>query len=167
MKGESSGHIQVIKEAYFDCDKDALLFKVKQTTAACHTGNYSCFFNKIDKNYDIIEEEKQVFSLEEVYSSNAAILQELYQVVVGRKENRKEGSYTSYLFEKGLDKILKKIGEEESLQRGSNLRGFRFGLSSYGIIGGTGCQFGGCLWRIAKKKIVDFTMKIYYNLLCL
>ncbi|HCS75034.1 MAG TPA: bifunctional phosphoribosyl-AMP cyclohydrolase/phosphoribosyl-ATP diphosphatase, partial [Clostridiales bacterium] len=114
MKGESSGHIQVIKEAYFDCDKDALLFKVKQTTAACHTGNYSCFFNKIDKNYDIIEEEKQVFSLEEVYSSNAAILQELYQVVVGRKENRKEGSYTSYLFEKGLDKILKKIGEESS-----------------------------------------------------
>ncbi len=114
MKGESSGHIQVIQEAYFDCDKDALLLKVKQTTAACHTGNYSCFFNKIDENYGIIEENNQVFSPEEVYSNDAAILQELYQVVVGRKENPKEGSYTNYLFEKGLDKILKKVGEESA-----------------------------------------------------
>lgn len=114
MKGENSGHIQVIQEAYFDCDKDALLLKVKQTTAACHTGNYSCFFNKIDENYGIIEENNQVFSPEEVYSNDAAILQELYQVVVGRKENPKEGSYTNYLFEKGLDKILKKVGEESA-----------------------------------------------------
>lgn len=114
MKGESSGHIQIIQEAYFDCDKDTLLLKVKQTTAACHTGNYSCFFNKIDENCGIIEESNQVFSLEEVYSKDAAILQELYQVVVGRRENPKEGSYTTYLFEKGLDKILKKVGEESA-----------------------------------------------------
>lgn len=114
MKGESSGHIQVIQEAYFDCDKDALLLKVKQTTAACHTGNYSCFFNKVDENCGIIEENNQVFSPEEVYSKDASILKELYQVVVGRKENPKEGSYTTYLFEKGLDKILKKVGEESA-----------------------------------------------------
>ncbi|NLC44968.1 MAG: bifunctional phosphoribosyl-AMP cyclohydrolase/phosphoribosyl-ATP diphosphatase HisIE [Clostridiales bacterium] len=114
MKGESSGHIQAIQEAYFDCDKDALLLKVKQTTAACHTGNYSCFFNKIDGNYDIIKNNNQVFSPEEVYSKDAAILQELYQVVVGRKDNPKEGSYTTYLFDKGLDKILKKVGEESA-----------------------------------------------------
>jgi phosphoribosyl-ATP pyrophosphohydrolase/phosphoribosyl-AMP cyclohydrolase len=114
MKGESSGHIQSIQDAYFDCDKDALLLKVKQTTAACHTGNYSCFFNKIGENYDIIEGDKQVFSPEEVYTNNASILKELYQVVVDRKENPKEGSYTNYLFEKGLDKILKKVGEESA-----------------------------------------------------
>lgn len=114
MKGETSGHIQVIQEAYFDCDKDALLLKVEQNTAACHTGNYSCFFNKVDENYDIIGENKQVFSPEEIYSGDAAILQELYEVVAKRKENPKEGSYTNYLFEKGLDKILKKVGEESA-----------------------------------------------------
>ena len=114
MKGESSGHIQTIQEIYFDCDKDALLLKVKQITAACHTGNYSCFFHKIDENYDIIEENNKVFSPEEVYSKDASIHKELYQVVVNRKENPKEGSYTTYLFEKGLDKILKKVGEESA-----------------------------------------------------
>lgn len=114
MKGETSGHIQAIQEAWFDCDKDALLWKVKQTTAACHTGNYSCFFNRITKEGDIVAENKQVFSPEEVYASGAAILQELYQVVADRRENPKEGSYTNYLFEKGLDKILKKVGEESA-----------------------------------------------------
>lgn len=114
MKGETSGHIQAIQEAWFDCDKDALLWKVKQTTAACHTGNYSCFFNRITKEGDIVAENKRVFSPEEVYASGAAILQKLYQVVADRRENPKEGSYTNYLFEKGLDKILKKVGEESA-----------------------------------------------------
>ncbi|NLU36952.1 MAG: bifunctional phosphoribosyl-AMP cyclohydrolase/phosphoribosyl-ATP diphosphatase HisIE [Clostridiales bacterium] len=114
MKGETSGHIQLIQEAYFDCDRDALLFKVRQTRAACHTGNYSCFFNKINDEYDIITEHDQVFQPEDVYQNKAAILKKLYDVVADRKLNPKDGSYTNYLFDKGLDKILKKIGEEAS-----------------------------------------------------
>ena len=114
MKGESSGHIQTIKEAYFDCDKDALLFKVKQTRAACHTGHYSCFFNKISDDCGIIENDEPVFQPKNVYSDNAAILKELYEVVSDRRIHPKEGSYTNYLFEKGLDKILKKVGEESA-----------------------------------------------------
>lgn len=114
MKGESSGHIQAIQEAYFDCDKDVLLFKVKQTTAACHTGQYSCFYHKISDDYGIIEKDEPVFQPENVYPGNASILKELYEVVADRKAHPKEGSYTNYLFEKGLDKILKKVGEESA-----------------------------------------------------
>lgn len=114
MKGESSGHVQSVQEAWFDCDQDALLWKVKQTTAACHTGNYSCFYQQITDQGKILEHSSQVFSPEKVYSSSAAILRELYQVIVDRKENPREGSYTNYLFEKGLDKILKKVGEESA-----------------------------------------------------
>ncbi len=114
MKGETSGHVQAIQEAYFDCDKDALLFKVKQTTAACHTGHYSCFFHKITDDYDIIEKDEPVFQPENVYPDNAIILKELYDIVVDRRSHPKEGSYTNYLFEKGLDKILKKVGEESA-----------------------------------------------------
>src|SRR5690554_3155026 len=90
MKGESSGHIQTIKEAYFDCDKDALLFKVKQTRAACHTGHYSCFFNKISDDCGIIENDEPVFQPKNVYSDNAAILKELYEVVSDRRIHPKE-----------------------------------------------------------------------------
>lgn len=113
MKGESSGHIQSIKEAYFDCDKDVLLFKVKQTTAACHTGHYSCFYRRIDDDYGIIEDNEPVFQPDKVYS-DASILKELYGVVADRKAHPREGSYTNYLFDKGLDKILKKVGEESA-----------------------------------------------------
>ena len=91
-----------------------MLFKVRQTRAACHTGNYSCFFNKINDEYDIITEHDQVFQPEDVYQNKAAILKKLYDVVADRKLNPKDGSYTNYLFDKGLDKILKKIGEEAS-----------------------------------------------------
>ena len=114
MKGETSGHIQSIQEAYFDCDKDALLLKVKQTVAACHTGHFSCFHNKIDDHCGIMEEGGTVFQPDEVYQGNVTILKELYQVVMDRKNNPREGSYTNYLFEKGLDKILKKVGEESA-----------------------------------------------------
>jgi phosphoribosyl-ATP pyrophosphohydrolase/phosphoribosyl-AMP cyclohydrolase len=114
MKGETSGHFQTIVESYFDCDKDALLFKVEQTEAACHTGHYSCFFNKIDKNYEIVEKGEKAFDPVEVYKDNAVILKELYNIVADRRYYPKEGSYTNYLFSEGLDKILKKVGEESA-----------------------------------------------------
>lgn len=120
MKGETSGHVQEIVEACFDCDKDALLFKVRQKNAACHTGHYSCFFNKIADNCDIIEKNDFVFDPVEVYQkaeekeNNASILTELYDVVADRLIHPKEGSYTNYLFTKGIDKILKKVGEESA-----------------------------------------------------
>ncbi len=112
MKGETSGHIQEIQEAYLDCDNDTLLFKVKQTSGACHTGRMSCFFNKIDENQNIQATGEMVFAPDTVYENAAGILKELYGVVVDRRIHPKEGSYTNYLFEKGIDKILKKVGEE-------------------------------------------------------
>lgn len=97
QKGETSGHIQNVKGIYYDCDADTILLKVEQVGVACHTGKYSCFFNPI------IEEEKQ---------GSAEVLQEIYNVVLDRQENPKEGSYTNYLLREGIDKILKKVGEE-------------------------------------------------------
>lgn len=99
IKGGTSGHFQYVKELKADCDKDTLLAKVNQVGAACHTGNRSCFFNGLLKHeYD----EKNAY----------AVLSDLYNVVVDRKQNPKEGSYTNYLLDKGIDKILKKCGEE-------------------------------------------------------
>ncbi|MFY9612958.1 MAG: bifunctional phosphoribosyl-AMP cyclohydrolase/phosphoribosyl-ATP diphosphatase HisIE [Tissierellaceae bacterium] len=94
-KGETSGHIQEVKGIYYDCDGDAVLLKVNQIGAACHTGNYSCFFNE-----------------EKGYKDLSNILKDLYKVIIDRKKNPQEGSYTQYLFDKGIVKILKKIGEE-------------------------------------------------------
>lgn len=97
-KGETSGNTQKIRSMYLDCDRDALLIYVEQRGVACHTGEYSCFFNKIkdEKNTEL----------------NYNILQELYEMIEGRKMNKKEGSYTNYLLDEGIDKICKKIGEE-------------------------------------------------------
>lgn len=97
-KGETSGNIQKLKGFYYDCDKDSILILVEQVGVACHTGNYSCFFNQVLK-----EESKK-----------EDVLMELYTLIQDRKNNPKEGSYTNYLFQKGLDKILKKVGEETS-----------------------------------------------------
>lgn len=97
-KGETSGHIQKLKGLYYDCDGDALLMKVEQEGAACHTGAYSCFFSKV---YEDIPADPE-------------ILNKLYSLIVNRRDNPVEGSYTNYLFDKGLDKILKKVGEETS-----------------------------------------------------
>ena len=102
-KGEESGHFQTVKEIYFDCDEDALLIKVVQEGAACHTNNYSCFYRKFEDG-----ELKEI----ETSGANAQILYEVYDVICDRLKNPKEGSYTNYLFEKGLDKMLKKVGEE-------------------------------------------------------
>lgn len=94
-KGATSGNTQQVVSIRTDCDKDTLLIEVIKAGPACHTGSESCFFE------DIVAPEEEAFSYEG-----------LYEMLVGRKVNKKEGSYTTYLFEKGIDKILKKVGEE-------------------------------------------------------
>lgn len=99
LKGETSGHFQYVMELKADCDKDTILAKVSQIGAACHTGNYSCFFNEIMKK-------------EYSESNPLLVFESVLNVIKDRKVNPKEGSYTNYLFDKGIDKILKKLGEE-------------------------------------------------------
>ena len=96
LKGETSGNYQHVVSITADCDKDALIVMVEPDGPACHTGEYSCFYNEVFENEDLHE-----FSLDG-----------LMKLIEGRKTEKKEGSYTTYLFEKGLDKILKKVGEE-------------------------------------------------------
>ena len=96
LKGETSGNYQHIVSITADCDKDALEVVVEPDGPACHLGTFSCFENPVWQS-----ETRNDFTLEG-----------LYQLLVGRKRDMPEGSYTSYLFEKGLDKILKKVGEE-------------------------------------------------------
>src|SRR5215470_17088894 len=92
-KGETSGNSQIVVKVSLDCDHDAILVEVEPLGPACHTGAYSCFGAEPE-----IE----------------GILQELYAVIEQRKQQRPEGSYTAYLFNSGLDKILKKVGEEST-----------------------------------------------------
>lgn len=100
LKGETSGHYQYVKSLTADCDMDTILAKVSQVGAACHTGSHSCFFNEIaKKEYEEAENPLQVF-------------EDVLNVIKDRKLHPKEGSYTNYLFDKGIDKILKKLGEE-------------------------------------------------------
>lgn len=101
VKGETSGHFQQLHSLTADCDLDTLLAKVTQEGSACHTGSYSCFFNEIA---DLGGKEEQHNPLK--------VFEEVYGIIQDRKEHPKEGSYTNYLFDKGLDKILKKVGEE-------------------------------------------------------
>ncbi len=101
-KGETSGNFQVVKGIKYDCDQDTLLIAVKPVGPTCHTGQNSCFYSSIleadeTKNVEV----SKVFDL-------------LYERILNRKEEPVEGSYTKYLFEKGIDKILKKVGEETS-----------------------------------------------------
>ena len=100
-KGYTSGHYQYVKELSCDCDNDTLLAKVYQVGAACHTGKRSCFFNEL-------------FKLDYSERDPHKVLEEVYNVILDRKKNPKEGSYTNYLFDKGIDKVLKKCGEEAS-----------------------------------------------------
>lgn len=97
-KGETSGNVQHVLSITADCDKDALVVRVNKDGPACHTGAESCFFQPL-----FIEEESQPFKLEG-----------LYGLLMERKKELPQGSYTTYLFEKGLDKILKKVGEEST-----------------------------------------------------
>ncbi len=98
LKGETSGNYQHIVSITADCDKDALTVVVEKDGPACHTGSDSCFTNPVWQS-----ENKSEFTLEG-----------LYDLLLGRKSDMPEGSYTTYLFEKGLDKILKKVGEEST-----------------------------------------------------
>ncbi len=98
LKGKTSGNYQHVVCITADCDKDALVVKVEKDGPACHTGEGSCFFNPL-----YVNEEKTEFSL-----------RSLYEMLLGRKKDKPQGSYTTYLFEKGLDKILKKVGEEST-----------------------------------------------------
>lgn len=98
-KGETSGHFQYVRSLTADCDSDTILAKVLQIGVACHTGSRSCFFRElVKKEYD--------------ETNPLKVFEDVYRVILDRKENPKEGSYTNYLFEKGIDKILKKLGEE-------------------------------------------------------
>ncbi len=96
LKGETSGNYQHVVSITADCDNDALVVMVEPDGPACHTGEKSCFFNPVFENDELKE-----------FSLNGLI-----KLIEGRKINKTEGSYTTYLFEKGLDKILKKVGEE-------------------------------------------------------
>lgn len=97
LKGETSGNYQHIVSITADCDRDALVVEVKPDGPACHLGSWSCF------DYPLMESSNEAFSY-----------QGLMELIEGRKTEKKEGSYTTYLFEKGLDKILKKVGEEST-----------------------------------------------------
>lgn len=98
LKGETSGNFQHIVSITADCDNDALVVTVEKDGPACHTGSDSCFT-------------KPVFQSEELHEFS---LQGLYELLEERKKDKPEGSYTTYLFEKGIDKILKKVGEEST-----------------------------------------------------
>ena len=98
LKGETSGNYQHVVSITADCDKDALVVSVKPDGPACHLGTESCFNNAV-----YLSDELKDFSYEELMS-----------LIKGRKDDKKEGSYTTYLFEKGRDKILKKVGEEST-----------------------------------------------------
>ena len=98
LKGETSGNYQHVVSITADCDSDALVVVVEPDGPACHTGNETCFFNDVYESESLHE-----FSLEA-----------LVKLIQGRKHDKVEGSYTTYLFEKGLDKILKKVGEEST-----------------------------------------------------
>ena len=99
-KGMTSGHIQYLKSLTADCDYDTILAKVSQVGGiACHTGNPTCFFNDIVKKQYSEKNPLKIF-------------EDVYDIILDRKAHPKEGSYTNYLFDKGIDKILKKVGEE-------------------------------------------------------
>lgn len=98
-KGLTSGHIQYVKSLTADCDFDTILAKVSQVGVACHTGNRSCFFNNIVRK-------------EYVEKNPLKVLESVYDVIKERKEHPKDGSYTNDLLDKGIDNILKKLGEE-------------------------------------------------------
>ncbi|NLK86780.1 MAG: bifunctional phosphoribosyl-AMP cyclohydrolase/phosphoribosyl-ATP diphosphatase HisIE [Clostridiaceae bacterium] len=126
-KGETSGHYQKVRSISIDCDGDTLLIKVEQTGAACHTGHRSCFFTRLETDElkagaGMISDTAAAgndsvpdFAPDNTAGTDTAgaeVLGKVFGVICDRKAHPKEGSYTNYLFTKGLDKILKKVGEE-------------------------------------------------------
>jgi phosphoribosyl-ATP pyrophosphohydrolase/phosphoribosyl-AMP cyclohydrolase len=106
-KGATSGHLQKVRRIRYDCDADTILVEVDQAGAACHTGRQSCFYRELDlkRGQSLFYEGKE---------DPKAILDKLEALIAERDEQRPEGAYTTYLFEHGVDKILKKVGEEAS-----------------------------------------------------
>ena len=105
-KGATSGNTQTIVEMKLDCDRDAIVVLVNPAGPACHTGAISCFSERILKEEKTVKNEKSL--------SDYQILMDLEQIIDQREKERPEGAYTTYLFEEGVDKILKKVGEEAS-----------------------------------------------------
>jgi len=108
-KGATSGHYQNVKSIRYDCDGDTILLLVDQIGAACHTGNRSCFFRTVEEG---MASRTAAVQADSGGNDIGAALAHEYNVIIERREHPKEGSYTNYLFDKGLDKVLKKIGEE-------------------------------------------------------
>lgn len=112
-KGATSGHVQQVQSIAYDCDADTLLLEVEQTGAACHTGEPSCFYTKVP--YQPQRESAGVAGkLAQEGTVSFEVLADLIATINQRYADRPEGAYTTYLFERGLDKILKKVGEESS-----------------------------------------------------
>ncbi len=103
QKGTTSGHVQRVREILVDCDGDTILVKVEQEGPACHTGAPTCF-----------QQAMLPLDAERTTSAGSAVLQEVMNVILDRQVHPKEGSYTNYLFSKGVDKICKKVGEESA-----------------------------------------------------
>lgn len=110
-KGSTSGNTQKIREIYFDCDADTLLMLVEPQGPACHTGQYSCFHNKIPLSDS---QDSEVTSQDAGSRDRFEMINLLEQTIAKREAEMPEGAYTTYLFEKGVDKILKKVGEESA-----------------------------------------------------
>jgi phosphoribosyl-ATP pyrophosphohydrolase/phosphoribosyl-AMP cyclohydrolase len=108
-KGETSGHTQRVVELRLDCDEDALVVRVEPNGPACHTGARTCFHNEVEGAMSKREDSHASPTLE-----FGALMSELYQLVETRRRERPADSYTTYLFDEGLDKILKKVGEESA-----------------------------------------------------
>jgi phosphoribosyl-ATP pyrophosphohydrolase/phosphoribosyl-AMP cyclohydrolase len=106
-KGETSGNTQLVKDILVDCDSDALTILVEPRGPACHTGQQTCFHNELQEAARSEENADRVSDL-------GAVLDRLYALIETRERERPAGSYTTYLFDQGLDKILKKVGEEAS-----------------------------------------------------
>ena len=107
LKGETSSHYQYLKQISIDCDGDTLLLQIEQAGGiSCHTGHSSCFYRELTE--EVIEAERSEVKLKE----DESMLGELYSAIMQRKKQPKEGSYTNYLLDQGLNKILKKVGEE-------------------------------------------------------
>ncbi len=110
-KGATSGNVQTVVSMMYDCDGDALLLQVNPKGPACHTGQTTCFFNEITVQG---QKSEPVNNRTAAESGRFAVLAELEEVIAQREVERPEGAYTTYLFDKGVDKILKKVGEEAS-----------------------------------------------------
>ena len=152
VKGETSGNYQRVVSITADCDKDALKVVVEPDGPACHTGEFSCFHNPIYK-----AEGKNDFSLTG-----------LYKLIEDRKTNPKEGSYTSYLFDKGTDKILKKVGEESteviiaSAEKDRNETVYEIGDLIYHLIVlmvEDGIEISDIVKELASRHVIDHKIK--------